>query len=250
MMSEQDYFADALANFTYEVASGGSIRHLTDLGYTVRQISKQLAFPTPYEKVRKEVWQHLLDTKVVLLEEPGTEGGAAQGKAEYVLEHNAYGKASFRLVTKQEENRKPIVWTERRFGMDNKKKEAKGVCTAPLKPSLCGKSTGLASYLGEKCMENGEELSYCSCPFGLQSWEMPSGFQAAMEILEERQREYVQGLPWEKKICYHRLDRRMREIIARLYENGRYEGTFYFLKTEERVSAGSAPYRSCTTPGI
>ena len=52
------------------------------------------------------------------------------------------------------------------------------------------------------------------------------------------EREYVLGLPWEEKICYHRLNLRMREIVARLYENGAYEGTCYFLKTEERVSVG------------
>ena len=46
------------------------------------------------------------------------------------------------------------------------------------------------------------------------------------------------GLPWEEKICYHRLDARMREIVVRLYENGWYEGACYFLKTKERVSVG------------
>lgn len=237
-MSEQDYFGNALANFTHEVASGGSIRHLADLGYTVRQIAEQLAFPTPYEKVRKDVWEHLLDTKAVLLEEPGAEGQKARQKANYVLEYNRYGKASFRLVTAQEENRKPVVWKERCFEADKRIKTGKSVCADASRQRLSGKGAALAAYLAEKCTENGEALSYCSCRFGLQSVNNPSDFQSAMDLLEERQREYVLGLPWAEKICYHRLDRRMREIVARLYENGRYEGTCYFLKTEERVLVG------------
>lgn len=235
-MSEQDYFANALANFTHEAACGGAIRHLADLGYTVRQITNQLAFPAPYEKVRQDVWEHLLHTKTVLLEEPGAGGGAAQEKPKYVLEYNRYGKASFRLVTAQNEKSEPIVWKERRFGESDMNRAARGAGLDALQPPLSGKSTGIAVYLREKCMENGEDLSYCSCPFGLQSLKDPSAFQSAMEVLEERQREYVLGLPWPEKICYHRLNGRMREIVSRLCEDGRYEGLFYFLKTEEKVS--------------
>ena len=46
-MGEQEYFKNALSNFMFEAASGGAIRHLADLGYTVKQISKKLEFPTP-----------------------------------------------------------------------------------------------------------------------------------------------------------------------------------------------------------
>lgn len=237
-MSEQDYFANALANFTHEVASGGSIRHLADLGYTVRQIREQLPFPTPYEKVRKDVWERLLDTRVVLLEEPGAVCGELREKSKYVLEYNQYGKASFRLVAAQEEKPKPVVWKERRFEADEMKKTAKSARENGSRRLSSGKNRALAAYLGEKCAGNGEEQSYCSCLFGLQRRKDPSGFQAAMEVLEERQREYVTGLPWEEKICYHRLDGRMREIVAALYESGRYKGTCYFLKTEERILIG------------
>ena len=45
-MAEQEYFKNALSDFTYEAASGGAIRHLADLGYTVKQICEQLSFPT------------------------------------------------------------------------------------------------------------------------------------------------------------------------------------------------------------
>lgn len=44
-MEKQTYFQTALANFTFDVASGGAIRHLADLDYTAAQIMKRLDFP-------------------------------------------------------------------------------------------------------------------------------------------------------------------------------------------------------------
>lgn len=42
-MEEQKYFKQAISNFTYEAACGGAIRHLADLGYSVRKIMEQLS---------------------------------------------------------------------------------------------------------------------------------------------------------------------------------------------------------------
>ena len=58
------YFQKALSDFTYNAASGGAIRHLTDVGYTVKQIMEELAFPTPYERVQKGVWERLIETGI------------------------------------------------------------------------------------------------------------------------------------------------------------------------------------------
>lgn len=91
-MSEQDYFKNALSDFTFEAACGGAIRHLADLGYTVSQIKEQLAFPTALEKVRKTVWEHMLDTGALCLEEPGKQGTSE--KFDYIREYDQYGKAS------------------------------------------------------------------------------------------------------------------------------------------------------------
>lgn len=221
-MSQQDYFKKALANFTHEAASGGAIRHLTDLGYTVDQIASKLTFPTPRERVRKEVWERLLDTGVVLLEEPGN--GKRREKAVYVEEQDPYGRISFRRVAKAGGSQKPVLWKERHFRGDESGKQ-----------SECRR---LAEYLAEKCAKNGEDKSYCSCGFGCQRREDAAGFEAAMEALDGRQREYIRGIPWENKTCYHRLDLRMREIVVTLYEQEKYNGVFYFLKTEEKVIVG------------
>ena len=94
-MVEQTYFQKALSDFVYDVASGGAIRHLTDLGYTVKQIQERLDYPTPYERIQKTVWRHLLDTGVIASEQQ-TE---TREKVEYVREYDSYGKASFRRVT-------------------------------------------------------------------------------------------------------------------------------------------------------
>lgn len=219
-MSEQEYFKNAMSNFTFEVASGGAIRHLADLGYTVNQIMKKLTFPTPYERVQKTVWEHLLDTGVILLEEPGSEKGCGRERVTYVRDYDKYGKPSFRRVvlSSQEAAAEQNV-RELHFGEGE------------------SADRSLAEFLKEKCRENGEEFSYVSCDFGLQlhNEDKTEGFMKSLQLLEDTHREYILGIPWERRLCYHRLDKRMREIIAKLYEIKAYQGRCYFLKTGERM---------------
>ena len=44
---------------------------MADLGYNVDQIAKRITFPTPFGRVCRQVWERLLDTGVMLWEEPG-----------------------------------------------------------------------------------------------------------------------------------------------------------------------------------
>ena len=212
-MSEQDYFRNALSDFTFEAASGGAIRHLADLGYTVKQISEKLTYPTPYERVRKTVWQHLIDTQVVLTQEPGS--GKQRGKAAYKVEYDKYGRASFRMEAATADSTGSVRWKERCYS-----EETFG---------------SLAAYLADKCSANGEGMSYISCDFGLHDRKEDMSLETTMQTLNERQREYISGLMWENKVCYHRLDRRMQEIVVKLYTEGYYNGYCYFLKQEEKV---------------
>lgn len=92
----ENYFRDALHNFIFEEAGGGAIRHLTDRGYTARQVSEALSFPMPYEKVREAYTKHLLESGILLAEKP-TECKKRE-KVEYVREYDKYGKPSFRRV--------------------------------------------------------------------------------------------------------------------------------------------------------
>ncbi len=112
-MAEQEYFRQALANFTFETASGGAIRHLADHGYTVDEISKKLDFPTPMDRIRNTVWKHFLDKGILLLDEPGT--GAKQEAYDFVAEYDSWGRKSFRRVTVQGFGGEPIQWKETVF---------------------------------------------------------------------------------------------------------------------------------------
>ena len=211
-MSEQSFFQNALSNFTHEVASGGAIRHLTDLGYTVKQISERLDFPTPLERVKRQVWERLLETEVILVEEPGS---SHKEKADYVREYDKYGRASFRRVVEASPEMSVAHWRDLEIDGGGKEK--------------------IRSLLEKKIAENGEPHSFAACEFGLLARREPQRFQELLQALDERQKEYVQGLPWEAKRVYHRLDSRMLDIILRLSIKGLWQGQCYFLKTGERV---------------
>lgn len=216
-MRENEYFQQALANFTYEVAGGGAIRHLTEAGYTVKQIMEQLDFPVPYEKVRRAVWEHLVRTRGILLEEPGS--GTRKEKAVYVREYDKYGKCSFRRVVREEEASREIHWRE-----------------LPLERDLSPEQ--VLSVVRAKVQENGDGNAYVSCSFGILRQKEPHRYRSCLQCLEERQREYLEGLPWENREVYHRLDLCMMEILEKLCTAGFYQGRCYFLVTGDTIKIG------------
>lgn len=99
---EHQYFNQALSDFVGDMAYGGTIRHLADLGYTVAQIVKNLDYPIPRERVGQIVWRYYLEQSIILLEEPGEE--PVTNKVSYVREYGKYGTVHFRRVTEQVEN--------------------------------------------------------------------------------------------------------------------------------------------------
>ncbi len=212
-MAEQEYFKEALSSLVHETASGGAIRHLADLGYTPAEITKRLTFPTPYERVRKTVWEYFLNNGTLLTEEPGS--GKRQETFTYVTEYDQYGRSSFRRVAVKKDREEAAVWRTRSF-----EERADGP---------------LEAYLRDRCAENGEEASYVSCKFGLLAGRDPAQFAELVNLLTEEQRDYVLGLPWERRLFYHRLTSRMREIIVRLYGCGKYNGSCYFIRSGEKV---------------
>ncbi|MBQ6441451.1 MAG: hypothetical protein IJJ13_02515 [Lachnospiraceae bacterium] len=114
-MPEQSYFQKALQNFTQDAASLDAVRHLADLGMTVKEIEGELPYPTPHELVQKTVWERLVENGTILLEKPS--GPGTLEKAEFVREYNAYGKASFRRVVKKSEiERDPAEYVPCDFG--------------------------------------------------------------------------------------------------------------------------------------
>ena len=114
-MSEMSHFQKALQNFTMDAASLAAVRHLADLGMTVKEIEAELSYPTPYELVQKTVWERLMENGTILRSAP--EGIREEEKTTFVREYNAYGKASFRrIVTKEEVQRDPECYVPCSFG--------------------------------------------------------------------------------------------------------------------------------------
>lgn len=214
-MSEQSFFQNALSNFTHEVASGGSIRHLTDLGYTVKEISEHLSYPTPASRIRRQVWERLIETEVILVDEPGN---STKVTADYVREYDEYGRASFRRVEKSTMGQSLIHWKKLEINCREKEK--------------------IRGVLEKKIAENGETHSYAACEFGILLKHEPERFQELLRALDDSQREYVEGLPWEAKKVYHRLNPRMFKILLQLSAKGLWQGDCYFLKTGEQVHLG------------
>ena len=70
MDGKESYFQAALSDFTFDVAAGGAIRHLTDRGYSVEQIMRELSYPVPRARVEKAVYRHMLEARILLPELP------------------------------------------------------------------------------------------------------------------------------------------------------------------------------------
>ncbi len=218
-MAKQEYFQSALADFAFDMASGGAIRHLADQGHTAAEIVKMLDFPTPYDRVVRTIRKHFLDTGILLLEEPGQ--GMRRENYTYVTEYDRYSHKSFRRV--------PTT--------------AKEPPALPLKTHRYQKKPDgpLQDFLSKRCAQNKETFSYVSCDFGLLRRREPQHFQQTMQLLSQRQQDYIQEIFEERKLVYHRLNQRMREIVSILYEGRAYQGTCYFLELGEKVTLSNTP---------
>lgn len=209
---QNEYFKAALSDFAFEAANGGAIRHLAGKGCTVRQIMDRLDIPAPYEKVQTAVWDYFIKEGIVLLDEPGK----AKEKQICVKEHGKFGKTSFRQVVIPKEAHSSVCWKESACGNLAKEEQA--------------------DLLREKCRKNGRETSYASCDFGLFKKENPKRFAALLSGLDDRQKEYAEGLPWAFQRVYHRMDERMTEMICRLLRAGQYTGSCYFAELGEKIT--------------
>ena len=214
-MVENKYFKQALSDFVLDAAGGGAIRHLVKQGLTVRQIADRLDFPIAYEKVRQMVWDALVEQEIILLEEPGA--GAPVEKAVYVKEQGEFGRTSFRRIVIAEEDYRRSQWKESVYEKDN--------------------GAEFYKHLSEACAKNGRETAYASCSFGILQAKDEKQYQELLKRLEDRQKEYVEQLPWPRRRVYHRLDLRFSEILENLVKEMQYSGCCYFLETGEKLIA-------------
>ncbi len=236
-MDKPNYFQSALSSFVTEAACGGAVRHLADLGYTLDQIVARLDYPAPRTKVQRIMMEYLYESHVLLREEPPKSWPV--GKAQYIQEQDAYGRRTMRKI------RNDYI---SQFEMT----DVPEMTVLPQKPFLWkelvydrGRDGKLTELLHRKCKENGESLSYISCPFGELDIDPDSRngerrntktVEEVMSCLNGRQREYLQGIRWDQPVLYHRLDQRMREIAGKLYEAKVYGGVCYFIAIQEKIT--------------
>jgi len=69
-MERNEYFQSALSNFVFGMTEYGTICHLVDHSYTVKQIKERLGMPISDEKIQKTVWDYMIEKKILLLDQP------------------------------------------------------------------------------------------------------------------------------------------------------------------------------------
>lgn len=251
-MDGTNYFQNALSGFVTEAACGGAVRHLTDIGYTLDQIVDRLDYPAPRAKVQRIMMDYLYESHVLLRKEPSAELFAP--KEQFVQEQDSCGRRTFRKIGVDYISQNNMTNAADLTAASQREKAAQTReilwKESVYDPKRDGKLTEL---LHRKCEKNGEAYSYISCPFGeladdqysqirgkVQSVQCePGGVSVAeekMSCLNGRQREYLQGIRWEQPVVYHRLNRRMLEIIGKLYEAGAYSGVCFCVTEREKIT--------------
>lgn len=261
-MDEINYFQNALSSFVTDAACGGAVRHLTDIGYTLDQIVERLDYPAPRAKVQRIMMAYLYESRVLLLEEPSEELFAPQ--EQFVQAQDAYGRRSFRKIEVDYKSQTNMTSAPdlTAASQRNKMTQTREILwkESVYEPKRDGKLTEL---LYRKCEEDGETYSYVSCSFGKMNNDLHSqnktneqGGISSVDVqcrpgeagaisadadeklncLNKRQREYIRGIRWEQPVVYHRLNRRMLEIIGKLYEAGGYSGACFFATGREKIT--------------
>ena len=210
---ENKYFENALSSFVFDMAGGNAIRHLADKGYSVKRIKDMLEYPVPFEKVQKTVWEHLLDKKALLLQEPGIK--TDKEKIVYTERTDCYGRKSFCAVAAADRDNRDILWKIIEYGSEEKQ--------------------DFLHYISEKCCQNEKKNAYICCDFGITAKKDCKKYETMLSVLNSRQKEYIEGLPWPYRRVYHQLDLQMQEIAMTLYKEGFYKGACYFMELEEKV---------------
>ncbi|MCR4596068.1 MAG: hypothetical protein K5673_04715 [Lachnospiraceae bacterium] len=95
-----EHFNNALSGFIQDFAGGGAVRHMADMGLTVREIRDRLDYPLSESVVADIVWKHFTDTGVIRSTEPDS---SPIEKKSYIKEIDSYGRTTFRMVTEKTE---------------------------------------------------------------------------------------------------------------------------------------------------
>lgn len=77
------YFEKSLSDFVHDVASGAAIRHLIDKGYSISQIEKELNYPVPRKRLLETVWEHQINSGIIISIKNGIISGNTKGEIKY-----------------------------------------------------------------------------------------------------------------------------------------------------------------------
>ncbi len=200
------YFEEALSDFVYDAASGGAIRHLVDLGYSLEQILQALSYPAPREKVQKTVYRYMLESGLLrktLLEEAGESRAGSTIPAE-----------GFRPV------RLDLSRKERVYQYLHEKIQENGE-----------ENVYLSCPFGIWFRQDGNRIADSE------------RLREKLPCLNRREQDYLIGIPWENTVMYHRLNDRMREIGRKLIFCPEPGCSYYFMKTGETAAGVSGQGR-------
>ena len=90
-----EYFKEALHNFTSDYAYGSQIRALYDRGLSAHAIKERLDYPVPYESVYDYLREYLLKSQKIVFDKKDIPANNSQPTFE--TEYDSYGRKSFRL---------------------------------------------------------------------------------------------------------------------------------------------------------
>ncbi len=167
------------------MASRGAIRHLFDLGLSASEIHDELTFPTPVEAIKNELWNYLLESKIILAEEPAVEDAGV--RYEFIRETNEYGKQSFRRVA-----------------VESPAPEA----------SVPNKAALVSSSVSDDPAGTHSPDFYIPVYFGREKYKDPTKYKNKLSLLNKEDKAYIEDLPWPLQTVWHRKDERMIRILS------------------------------------
>lgn len=177
-----NYFEEALHNFSSDVAYGGQIRHLYDLGYSTAKIQSHIDYPVSYELVRDYLWTYLVKSKKVVFNEHDI--CPISASAQFRTEYDKYGHKSFRLVE------------------------------TPAHPVSEYSSVNVPSSID---LTN---LSHCFATINCPELKLCSDINVYQSILNTKQFEYLSGFPWPEFPVYICLNDSLADILNTLHQSG------------------------------
>lgn len=203
-MTENKYFEKALSDMKDSFAGTDGIKHLADLGYSLRDIQKSLDFPFSLEKIGRVIWNHHIANETILLKTPGS--GAGEPGARFVKKTDAFGKQSFIRVSGQAEVKSERTWKKVVYHKDDR--SVREFLNAD---SSCGPD-------------------YVSLDLGVLKSRKDALWAELLSYLDGDERDYIEFLPWDNSLSsvYHRIDERIVRILDHLEGSGYMPGVFYF----------------------